>query len=80
MTNTMSGAELKKVRRDLGFSQDDLARELGVSRPTVSAWEKLEYVDRIVFLAINAVLKLPNLRRGQGFDSYGGETQCSPPK
>jgi len=29
----------KEVRRQLAFSQDDLARELGVSYATVNRWE-----------------------------------------
>ena len=30
---------LKKVRKQLGFSQEDLARKLGVSYATINRWE-----------------------------------------
>nr|WP_319491005.1 helix-turn-helix transcriptional regulator [uncultured Desulfobacter sp.] len=30
---------VKEVRRQLGYSQEDLARELGVSYATVNRWE-----------------------------------------
>jgi len=32
-------AQLKAVRQQLGFSQEDLARALGVSFATVNRWE-----------------------------------------
>ena len=32
-------AELKKLRQTRGWSQEDLARELGVSFATVNRWE-----------------------------------------
>lgn len=30
---------LKRKRKELGLSQDELAKRIGVSRPTVTAWE-----------------------------------------
>ena len=32
-------SHLKKLREELGMSQEDLARELGVSSQTISRWE-----------------------------------------
>ena len=34
-----TAAELKKIRQSHGWSQEDLARELGVSFATVNRWE-----------------------------------------
>lgn len=61
----MTGDELKQRRKEWGLTQDLLARELGVSRPTISAWEKLgeDKIDRLVFLAIEALTKHPELQR-----------------
>jgi transcriptional regulator with XRE-family HTH domain len=60
----MTGAELKKWRMIAGFKQEELAKELGVSRPTLSAWENRgdEPVDRLVHLAIQALAENPTLR------------------
>jgi transcriptional regulator with XRE-family HTH domain len=33
------GERARKVRRELGATQDDFAKQLGVSSPTYSAWE-----------------------------------------
>lgn len=33
------GDEIRKARKDAGLEQSDLAREVGVSRPTISNWE-----------------------------------------
>lgn len=72
----LTGGELKKIRTEtLGWTQEALARELGVSRPTVSAWEKSEdeIVGRMVFLSVQALLHLPNTRSwgDAGLDTYG---------
>ena len=36
---TAIGARIHDVRRDLGMTQDDLARAVGVSRSAVAQWE-----------------------------------------
>lgn len=38
----MKGSELKKRRERLGFTQEGLASQLGVSRNTVARWERDE--------------------------------------
>lgn len=38
-----NGELVKGLRRHLGFSQGDLAKELGVRQQTVSEWERGEY-------------------------------------
>ena len=35
----MTGADLRLFRKELGLSQADLARALGVSPPTIHRWE-----------------------------------------
>lgn len=35
----MTGAQLKSLRKDLGISQEKLARRIGVSSNTVWRWE-----------------------------------------
>jgi transcriptional regulator with XRE-family HTH domain len=42
MINAMPylGAKLKQIRAKMGWAQEDLAREIGVSLSTVQRWEK----------------------------------------
>ena len=65
----MTGDELRQVRLAMGYrTQDLLAKELRVSRPTIVAWEKTERdLDHIVWLAIEALARNPELR-GVGDD------------
>ncbi len=35
----MNEVDIKKIREKLGLSQEDLARQLGVSYTTVNRWE-----------------------------------------
>lgn len=60
----MTGEELRQWRIEAGYKQEDLATELGVSRPTLSAWEnrKSKPIDRLVWLAVNALQANPMLR------------------
>lgn len=51
----MKGSELAKWRAEYGWSQDRLARELGVNRQTVINWERADEVTRMVELAIGAL-------------------------
>jgi len=39
----MDGQQVKELRQKLGFSQEALARKLGISRQTVYLWEKGTY-------------------------------------
>ena len=38
----MIGKKLKEIRRENGYTQSDLAKELNVTRQAVSLWEKDE--------------------------------------
>jgi DNA-binding transcriptional regulator YiaG len=39
LTPTMDGSEVKTLRRKLHMTQEDMARELGVTVSTVNRWE-----------------------------------------
>ena len=53
-------SNLEKYRKDLGYTQQDLADKVGVTRQTIISVEKGNYTPS-VFLAlkISTVLKLP---------------------
>ena len=52
----MTGAQVKKAMAELGFTQQQLADELGVARNTVNRWANdLEPIPRIAELAIGAL-------------------------
>lgn len=40
----MKGLEFKEKRKNLGLTQDELAKELGVSRKTINTYENSEYI------------------------------------
>lgn len=63
--NKISGDELKLVRKKMGLTQAQMAKELGVSRQTIATWEKEkdEWLDQIIFLAVQALTRLPDVRR-----------------
>lgn len=69
----MTGQELRRIREELGYATQDLfARELQVSRPTISAWERrTDRLDRVIELAVLALARNPELRTigGGGVDS-----------
>ena len=50
-----SGAQLKLLRKEAGYTQDDLAKRVGISRETVSAIEndKPETIDNIGVAVVN---------------------------
>ncbi len=55
---TMGPKELKAIRAQLGFSQADLARALGVSRAAVCYWEKgKRKIDNVLVLALEHLLE-----------------------
>ena len=45
-SQTMSGQDIRRYRRQLGWSQEDLARRLEVSNRTVCSWENEETKPR----------------------------------
>jgi DNA-binding XRE family transcriptional regulator len=49
---------LKKLREELGMSQEDLARELGVSSQTISRWELGKNVPTFTVKQMKALEKL----------------------
>jgi len=56
---------VKKVRLQLGLTQDDFARELGVSYATVNRWENGQYKpSKLAKAQFNAFLKKMS-RRGK---------------
>jgi DNA-binding XRE family transcriptional regulator len=57
----ITGNDFKDIRRRLGLTQQGMAEELGVSRPTIISWEKQGegHLDRMVYLAIQALVRLP---------------------
>lgn len=57
------GAWLREWRIRNHYRQEDLARELDISRQTISAWEKAERLDRILELALRALESDPSLQQ-----------------
>lgn len=53
------GARLREWRKSNHYSQEELARELEVTRQTVIGWEQSEKVSRIVQLALAALENTP---------------------
>lgn len=67
---------LVELRRAHGFSQEDLAARLGVSRQAVSKWERAESspdTDNLIALATLYGVSLDGLL----FREYGGGTACA---
>lgn len=48
----MTGAELRAWRKAQKYTQDTFAKELGVVRQTVVAWEASDAIPRLVVLAV----------------------------
>ena len=71
----MTGLDIQTKRRALGLTQEHLAKELGVSRPTISAWEKAENPPnaRLIYLALTALERLPELRNWHRDGAYACE-------
>lgn len=46
MTDTIDQYSLKGARAEFGYSQEEIAFKLGVSRAAYSAWEKGEVVPK----------------------------------
>ena len=63
----MNGAELKSWRKKIGYTQEEAAREFGVSRPTVQNWEyENTSVPLVVELASHRLLRQWKQRREYG--------------
>lgn len=62
MESMLNGEVIKQFRkRRRGLSQSRLAQILGVRRETISQWECNHFQPpRSVFLALDAIAKLPN--------------------
>ena len=67
----MKSRTWKKIREELGMSQEDLARELGVSSQTVSRWElgknvptftvqQMKALDRLLLSIGKSISDLPD--------------------
>jgi transcriptional regulator with XRE-family HTH domain len=57
------GRALREWRSRNGYSQAELALELGVSRQSIVNWEKAEVIDRVVGLALVALERVPSERK-----------------
>lgn len=70
----MTGPELQAKRKKLSLTQEMLAKELEVSRPTIISWEKANTVPngRLVELAIEALERFPDCRKWYKDGSYSG--------
>ena len=63
----MNGADLKSWRKRIGYTQEEAAREFGVSRPTVQNWEyENTSVPLVVELASHRLLRQWKQRREYG--------------
>ena len=60
----MTGHELRERRSALGWTQEHLARELDITRATLSGWESRKDgpVPRTAELAVHALSRLPDTR------------------
>lgn len=60
------GSWVRDWRARNGYSQDDLANELNVSRQTIIGWEKSDSVSRILELALLSLEHVPNTQKYLG--------------
>lgn len=77
----MFGENFKKRRMEMGYSQNDIAEKLYVTRQCVSKWEKgITQPDLQTLLKISELLDVSVdalLDNGKGADSRGGEHESS---
>lgn len=60
MIGDLVGEKIKKIRKERGIGQDEFGRKMGVTRQTVSAWEKNGSILTVAqILRIASVLKTP---------------------
>jgi transcriptional regulator with XRE-family HTH domain len=72
------GHRIKESREKKQFSQDELARRIGVSQPTISDWENSKTeptVDNMRTLAVELDLWFEWLATGRGSQVYRAELQ-----
>jgi len=63
----LNGDDARYLRKHMGFSQEELAGKLGVTRPTIARWE----ADRTITLDQDIHLRRLYLeRKGKEFDSF----------
>lgn len=56
----MFNENLKKLRKEKGFSQEELAVKLNVVRQTISKWEKgLSVPDAQLLISLSEILEIP---------------------
>ena len=56
----MFNENLKKLRKEKGFSQEELAAKLNVVRQTISKWEKgLSVPDAQLLISLSEILETP---------------------
>ena len=56
----MFNENLKKLRKEKGFSQEELAAKLNVVRQTISKWEKgLSVPDAQLLISLSGILETP---------------------
>ena len=56
----MLNENLKKLRKEKGFSQEELAAKLNVVRQTISKWEKgLSVPDAQLLISLSEILETP---------------------
>ncbi|TVQ11238.1 MAG: XRE family transcriptional regulator [Leptolyngbya sp. DLM2.Bin27] len=55
ITAEMEESPLKKLREEMGMSQEDLARRIGTSARTISRWETGESVPSFTIAQIKAL-------------------------
>lgn len=72
MADNFDGAWLKEWRGRNGYTQDELAMELDVSRPTIVKWERSATIDHLVVLALVALENIKELRNISGRKSMKG--------
>lgn len=60
MDDDTFGSRLRAVRRGSSLTVDEIAERVGVSRPTVWAWENEKYLPRRIHLqSLSEVLQVP---------------------
>jgi len=61
----MDAKGFKKMRREKGYSQSQLAREFGVTVMTISRWEReVIPIPRLAELAITSLKSRPKPKKG----------------
>jgi DNA-binding transcriptional regulator YiaG len=62
---SMDAKGFKKMRREKGYSQSQLAREFGVTVQTVSRWERAVVdIPRMADLALSTLKPRPKTKKG----------------